>query len=144
MTEIQRLRKAINWLLYKGVAENDRELSEILGYTKSSFSQIVNGRVPLSDKFVKRLCRLDENMNGVWILTGEGDMLNHEVENSLNSESDVTIPKDVWTVLQQQAASLASRDKQIDELMSLLKEQIALNKKEAARQGDSAASADVV
>ena len=45
MTEIQRIRKAINWLLYKGVAENDRELSEIMGYTKSSFSQIVNGRV---------------------------------------------------------------------------------------------------
>ena len=74
MTEIQRIRKAINWLLYKGVAENDRELSEIIGYTKSSFSQIVNGRVPLSDKFAKKLCRLDENINEVWILTGEGEM----------------------------------------------------------------------
>ena len=74
MTEIQRIRKAINWLLYKGVAENDRELSEIMGYTKSSFSQIVNGRVPLSDKFAKKLCRLDENINEVWILTGEGEL----------------------------------------------------------------------
>ena len=118
MTEIQRIRKAINWLLYKGVAENDRELSEIMGYTKSSFSQIVNGRVPLSDKFAKKLCRLDENINEVWIMTGEGDMFKREPENNLNSE--------------------------IDELMSLLKEQIAENKKAVARQEDNAASAAAV
>lgn len=144
MTEIQRIRKAINWLLYKGVAENDRELSEIMGYTKSSFSQIVNGRVPLSDKFAKKLCRLDDNINEVWIMTGEGDMFKREPENNLNSENGVTIQKDVWAVLQQQAASLASKDKQIDELMSLLKEQIAETKKAVARQGDNAASAAAV
>lgn len=143
MNEVQRIRKAINWLLFKGVAENDRELAEILGYTKSSFSQIVNGRVPLSDKFVKKLCRFDENINEVWILTGEGEMFKSGSESNLNSENSVTIQKDVWNVLQQQAASLASKDKQIDELMSLLKEQIAANKKAAVRQEDDAASAAV-
>lgn len=144
MNEIQRIRKAINWLLFKGVAENDRELAEKLDYTKSSFSQIVNGRVPLSEKFVKKLCRLDKNINEVWILTGEGEMFKSEKESNLNSENVVTIQKDVWNVLQQQAASLASKDKQIDELMSLLKEQIADNKKAIARQEDDAASAAVV
>lgn len=144
MNEIQRIRKAINWLLFKGVAENDRELAEKLDYTKSSFSQIVNGRVPLSEKFVKKLCRLDENINEVWILTGEGEMFKSEKESNLNSENVVTIQKDVWNVLQQQAASLASKDKQIDELMSLLKEQIADNKKAIARQEDDAASAAAV
>lgn len=143
MNEVQRIRKAINWLLFKGVAENDRELAEILGYTKSSFSQIVNGRVPLSDKFVKKLCRFDENINEVWILTGEGEMFKSGSETNLNSENNVTIQKDVWNVLQQQAASLASKDKQIDELMSLLKQQIADNKKAAVRQEDDAASAAV-
>lgn len=144
MNEVQRIRKAINWLLFKGVAENDRELAEILGYTKSSFSQIVNGRVPLSDKFVKKLCRFDENINEVWILTGEGEMFKSGSESNLNSENSVTIQKDVWNVLQQQAASLASKDKQIDELMSLLKEQIAANKKAAVRQEDDAASVAAV
>lgn len=144
MTEIQRIRKAINWLLYQGVAENDRELSEIMGYTKSSFSQIVNGRVPLSDKFAKKLCRLDENINEVWIMTGEGDMFKRKSGSNLNSENSMTIQKDVWAVLQQQAASLASKDKQIDELMSLLKEQIAANKKMVARQEDNATSAAAV
>lgn len=57
MNEIQRVRKVINWLIFQDIAENERELSEKLGYTKSSFSQIVNGKVPLSDKFVKNYAR---------------------------------------------------------------------------------------
>lgn len=143
MTDVQRVRKAINWLLFKGAAENDRELSETLGYTKSSFSQIVNGRVPLSEKFVRKLCRLDENINEVWIMTGEGCMFKTTPENYPNSKNGVAIPNDVWTVIQQQAASLASRDRQIDELMGLLKSQIEENKKEVARQGNNATSVAV-
>lgn len=70
----QRLKKVINWLIFKGIAVNERALSELLGYTKSSFSQIVNGKVPLSDKFVKALCSLDDNINEVWVKTGEGNL----------------------------------------------------------------------
>ena len=70
----QRLKKVINWLIFQGIAVNERALAELLGYTKSSFSQIVNGKVPLSDKFVKALCSLDDNINEVWIKTGEGNL----------------------------------------------------------------------
>ena len=50
----------INWLIFKEIAENERALAETLGYTKSSFSQVVTGKVPLSEKFMKRICSLDE------------------------------------------------------------------------------------
>lgn len=134
----KRIKKVINWLIYQEVVENERELSEKLGYTKSSFSQIVNGRVPLSAKFVKKLCSLDENINEVWVLNGEEQMF----KNNLNSENtDITIPNNVWNLLQQQAESLATRDRQIDELMGMLKEQIQENKKIYARTDENAASA---
>lgn len=71
-------------------------------------------------------------------------MFKNEPETNLNSENGVTIQKDVWAVLQQQAQSLASKDRQIDELMNLLKEQIAENKKAVARQEDNASSAAAV
>lgn len=74
-----RLKKAINWLIFQEIAENERALAELLGYTKSSFSQIVNGKVPLSDKFVKSLCALDENINEVWIKTGEGGLFKNDI-----------------------------------------------------------------
>ena len=111
MTETQRVKKVINWLVFMEYAENERELAEKLGYTKSSFSQIVNGKVPLSERFVQKLASVDRNINEVWIMTGEGNMLN-SVE---AGTSVVTIPANVWEVIQTQAESLKSKDKQIDE-----------------------------
>jgi len=118
-------------------AENERELAEKLGYTKSSFSQIVNGKVPLSERFVQKLASVDRNINEVWIMTGEGNMLN-SVE---AGTSVVTIPANVWEVIQTQAESLKSKDKQIDELVALLKQQIAEGKKMPAQQGGNVTSA---
>lgn len=137
MTETQRVKKVINWLVFMEYAENERELAEKLGYTKSSFSQIVNGKVPLSERFVQKLASVDRNINDVWIMTGEGNMLN-SVE---AGTSVVTIPANVWEVIQTQAESLKSKDKQIDELVALLKQQIAEGKKMPAQQGGNATSA---
>ena len=136
MTETQRIKKVINWLVFMEYAENERELAEKLGYTKSSFSQIVNGKVPLSERFVQKLASVDRNINEVWIMTGEGNMLN-SVE---AGTSVVTIPANVWEVIQTQAESLKSKDK-IDELVALLKQQIAEGKKMPAQQGGNVTSA---
>lgn len=137
MTDIQRIKKVINWLVFQEVAENDRALSELLGYTKSSFSQIINGRVPISDKFVKKLCSLDENINEVWVLREEGAMF----KNIPNGLQTVEIPQDAWTVIKLQSESLAARDRQIDELVGLLREQVSENKKIVAQTKDNASAA---
>lgn len=137
MSNLKRIKKVINWLIYKEIGESEKEIAERLGYTKSSFSQIVNGKVPLSDKFISKLCSLDENINLVWVQSGEGEMF---IEHNLNSEQDVTIPASVWSVIQRQAQSLSSRDRQIEELIALLKEQVQENKKISARQDALATS----
>lgn len=140
MTDIQRIKKIINWLIFQGVAENERELSEKLGYTKSSFSQIVNGKVPLSDKFVKKLCSLDDNINEVWVSEGTGAMF----KDNPNGENGVAIPAGAWNVIQRQSESLAARDRQIDELIGMLKDQINEYKKAVARLDGNAASVAAV
>ena len=137
MSNLKRIKKVINWLIYKEVGESEKEIAERLGYTKSSFSQIVNGKVPLSDKFISKLCSLDENINLVWVQSGEGEMF---IEHNLNSEQAVTIPASVWSVIQRQAQSLSSRDRQIEDLIALLKEQVQENKKISARQDALATS----
>lgn len=79
MTDLQRIKKIINWLIFIGYADNERLLAEQLGYSKSSFSQIVNGRIPLSDNFIQKITSLDKNINKVWLKTGEGRMLKQNV-----------------------------------------------------------------
>ncbi len=137
MSDIQRIKRVINWLIFQEVAESEKQLADLLGYTKSSFSQIVNGKVPLSEKFVKKLCGLDENINEVWVLKGEGSMF----KNNPNGLQMVEIPREAWSVIQTQAESLSARDRQIDELIGLLKDQLRESKKTDVRQGGSVTSA---
>lgn len=143
MDTTRRIKKAINWLIYQEIAESETALAKMLGYQKSSFSQIVNGKVPLSEKFVKRLCSLDENINDIWILTGEGELLKTVSDDSLNGQTDITIPRSAWAVIEAQSASLSARDRQIDDLISLLKSQLLEKEKTVARRDDAATSAAV-
>ena len=134
----------MNWLIFQEIVESETDLARTLGYQKSSFSQIVNGKVPLSEKFVKRLCALDENINDVWILTGEGNMLKTTSVDNPNGQNDmVSIPRSVWAVIEAQSSSLTARDRQIDDLISLLRTQITEKEKTVARRDDAATSAAV-
>lgn len=83
MSELERIRKVCNWLIFAEFAESDSVIAQKLGYTKSSFSQILNGKVPLSEKFINRICLFDKNINKVWILEGTGEML---LDNSLKDD----------------------------------------------------------
>ncbi len=73
-----QLKKVVQWLILQGRVESQRDLAAQLGYQESSFSQIVNGHVPLSNKFLGRLCMLEPRINRQWVLQGEGDMLNDD------------------------------------------------------------------
>jgi len=124
MTEYQRIKKVINWLIFQGVADSEKDIADRLNYTKSSFSQLVNGKVPLTEKFVKKLASLDKNINEVWILNGEGEMF----KNNPNGLQKVEISGEAWKVIQLQAESLCARDRQIDELIDMIKVQIQESK----------------
>ena len=140
----RRIKKVVNWLIFQEVVESETDLARTLGYQKSSFSQIVNGKVPLSEKIVKRLCALDEHINDAWILTVDGNMLKTDSVDNPNGQNDeVSIPRSVWAVIEAQSASLTARDRQIDDLISLLRTQIIEKEKTVVRRDDAATSAAV-
>lgn len=143
MDTSKRLKKVVNWLIYKEVAENERALADLLGYTKSSFSQIVNCKVPLSDKFVKKICSLDENINEVWVATGEGDMFISDNPISVSAPTSVTISADAWSVIRAQAESLSAKDRLIDSLLELLRNEQTIRKNSDAHTEDDAECAAV-
>jgi transcriptional regulator with XRE-family HTH domain len=94
MNELERLKKLVSWIIFSGYAKNESELASKLGYTKSSFSQIMNGRVPVADRFLNKISEIVSNLNIEWIRFGTGDMLNDtdlenrnlniEIENPIN------------------------------------------------------------
>lgn len=102
MSVYKRLTKVCNWLIFNEVAENHTDLARLIEYTKSSFSQIINGKVPLSDKFIDKLCELDRNINKVWVKSGDGNMF-LEPEPDLIAEPKVPYEKmgdkELWAEL---------------------------------------------
>ncbi|MGG5577693.1 hypothetical protein ACPDHL_10165 [Myroides sp. C15-4] len=74
MDKIQRLNEAIKWVVFEGLAKNHTDLAQKLGYKKSSFSQIINGRVNISTSFINRLVTFAPILNRKWLLSGEGSL----------------------------------------------------------------------
>ena len=108
MTDKQRIKKVINWLIFNEHAENETGLAKLLGYTKSLLSQIINGRVPLSAPFVDKLVALDKNINKVWVLYGRETMFidGNEEPVNIESEASVTIPTDAWELIKSQQSTI--------------------------------------
>lgn len=76
MTELERIKVAVKTLISLGVAKNQEELGKLIGYkSKSSFSQVLNGLVPLPNGFVDKLLKLDDRIEKQWVLCGEGNIL---------------------------------------------------------------------
>jgi len=69
-----RVKKVVRWLIAEGHAASQREMAQIMGYKESSLSQILNGRVPVSGKFLNRLCAVDRTISMEWLKTGLGSM----------------------------------------------------------------------
>lgn len=76
MTDIERVTDVINWLIFKKRVKSRRDLAQKMGYTESALSQMLNGKVVLSERFIKKLANFDVSINESWLLTGEGLMLN--------------------------------------------------------------------
>ena len=55
--------------------------------------------------------------NRDWLMTGKGNMLNEGASNN----GVVEISAEAWNVIKKQADSLASKDRQVEELISILK-----------------------
>ena len=139
MVDIQRVKKVIKWLIYQGVAENESDLSTKMGYTKSSFSQIINGRVNVSDKFIDKLCCWDDNINKVWIKRGEGlifinkdsigtsEVINEKQIETKETENLNTVEKGVEInlmnlLLNEKERVIQEKDKVIEEKERLIRE----------------------
>ena len=74
MDKIQRVNESIKWVIFEGLAKNHTDLAQKLGYKKSSFSQIINGRVNISNSFINRLVTFAPILNRKWLLNGEGSL----------------------------------------------------------------------
>ena len=86
MTDIERVVKCVDWLVFQRKVKSRRDLADNMGYTESSVSQILNKKVALSERFIKKLSKVDGAISEVWLLTGEGEMLKRDGVTAITNE----------------------------------------------------------
>lgn len=109
-----------------------RQFSQTIGVSSSYVNNINKSIQP--DK-VNSIAIHYPDLNTGWLLTGEGYMLNTNEKGPVNLETYITVSREAWEVIKKQAdglnaqaASLERRDKQIDELISIIKKTYILDK----------------
>ena len=103
----QRLKILIDELKKRRDILSQAELAEIVGISRTQFSELVTGKRHISDKTIHKITNAIPELNEDWLRTGEGEMLkdtsaiaeNHSVsiagteikENKINVNGDKTI-----------------------------------------------------
>jgi plasmid maintenance system antidote protein VapI len=103
----QRLKIVITELRKRKKVYSQAEFAEIVGISRTQFSEIVTGKRKLSDRAIHKIIAAIPDINEDWLRTGEGEMLksylanadNHSIsiageevkENKINVNTDETI-----------------------------------------------------
>ena len=137
MTVHDRIKLVVKWLVGTGVANNQEAIGRLMGYSnKSSFSQILNNKVPIPGDFTDRLCALNGNINKVWIEEEKGNMLRADSAPTMSlppamdvfvertPQSDTALLR-LIDKLDEKDALLKEKDAKIDQLQSELRQQSA-------------------
>lgn len=111
---------------YLGLSSKD--FATQAGIDPSNYSSIETGKRSFGNRVMRDICdTFDVNID--WLRTGEGEMLKENTPKEEKSpQGGVTIPDDVWNViknqaesLKDQAASLESKDKQLEGVIDMLR-----------------------
>lgn len=133
MTVHDRIKLVVKWLIGTGVANNQEAIGRLMGYSnKSSFSQILNNKVPIPGDFTDRLCALNDNINKVWVEKEVGNMLRSDARPTMPATSVTDVVSENTTLsetvllrlidkLDEKDALLKEKDAKIDHLQSELR-----------------------
>lgn len=125
----ERTRNVVRWLMYNGVSNTQKGIAKKLGYNDAVLSQILNGKVPMSMKFIDKLCNMNKFINKQWLLTGAGKMLDDDIddyaENAvLDGSQSAGINNDVLVrILENQTKVIDRLTIQVEALVMSVREQ---------------------
>lgn len=126
MDKLERLRKAYEYLRFKGIIHTQKDVADKMQATAPNVSSALKGDSKfLTDSFLRRFNEaFGELFNYQWLILGEGNMLkdgNDEEETPVQSETSRFL------------SLLEKKDEQIDRLLDQHDRLVALLEKETER-----------
>lgn len=142
MTDTERIKKAIKWLIGSGIAKTQEGIGLLMGYSnKSAFSQVVNNPDKRPEDFVARLCNLNNALNKNWLLTGEGSMLKDNNTGATPTDNNSTNPTNTQAKMDPITMDYINTLKeQLAEMTAIVKNQNAVIERLSQKSDDEALS----
>lgn len=95
MSRADRLKKAYNYLKYRGVISTQTDVAKAMNSTQPNISSALKGdEKVLTDSFLTRFSNSFEDISSSWLLTGNGDMLNSDTPEQLTEPREFS--PDQW------------------------------------------------
>lgn len=135
----RKVDRLIEYLSEKGISENKATIE--CGLSKGLICQAKSGKADIGNKAVEKILSTYDDLNRVWLLTGEGSMLNTP-EHETSAQEQPAPSGSLLDYLQRKIAELETKiEKLNDEKAELLQENAILkyeNTMLAPRKGDAA------
>ena len=131
--ETARVRSVVDWLISNRVAKSQKGIAQLMGYNHCVLSQVLNGKVPVAEKFVKTLCGLDKRINVEWVLSGVGKMINQPETPNEEIELPKVLTLSALTSLAEKRIDSSAVVKTIFEMLSEQMAEITLLRSEVAK-----------
>ena len=95
MSRADRLKKAYNYLKYRGVISTQTDVAKAMNSTQPNISSALKGdEKVLTDSFLTRFSNSFEDISSSWLLTGNGDMLTSDTPEQLTEPREFSL--DQW------------------------------------------------
>lgn len=95
MGRADRLKKAYNYLKYRGVISTQTDVAKAMNSTQPNISSALKGdEKVLTDSFLTRFSNSFEDISSSWLLTGNGNMLNSDTPEQLTEPREFSL--DQW------------------------------------------------
>lgn len=134
----RKIDRFLKYLDYKGITENKATVD--CGLSKGLIGQAKNGKSDLGNKAIEKVLIFYQDLNKVWLVTGEGEMLKESSQPKLVADQ---VPSLSSTELLLRDL-LTERDNEIRVLQEIiwgLKEEIGSLKNQLEHKGETARSA---
>ncbi len=98
-----------------------------IGASNGLIRKAIANNTDIQSKWLTAIVDNYPQISSLWLLTGKGEMLRSDAAAPALTTADpnmISVPREMWRIMQDQAASLKVKDEQIDRMISMLEEQM--------------------
>lgn len=115
---MKKIDRFLQYLVYKGITENKATVE--CGLSNGLIGQAKRGKSDLGEKATEKILNKYQELSKVWLLTGEGKMLNTETKKSTSKDEEdtVTMSREVFDQITKLTETVLSQQRTIEELVA--------------------------